>query len=164
MCTLSFIPRRQGYLVAMNRDERLTRVEALPPRSLRFAGTAAIYPHEPRGGTWIAVNDRGITLALLNLGDSSGPRRRSRGEIIPALVGSASLAEAGARMKGEALAGVLPFRLIGIFGRERRIVEWRWDGGDLRRRSFSWRRRHWFSSGISDERARRHRQLVFEAA
>ena len=29
MCTLSFIPRRQGYVVAMNRDERLGRVKGL---------------------------------------------------------------------------------------------------------------------------------------
>jgi len=164
MCTLSFLPRPSGYVVAMNRDERLSRVEALPPRRFEFSGTTAIYPHEPGGGTWIAVNERRMTLALLNLGDSSGRKHRSRGEIIPALVSSGSSAEVGARLRGTDLAGVLPFRLIGIFGGERRILEWRWDGWALRRRSFAWRRQHWFSSGISDERARRGRAPAFESA
>ncbi len=29
MCTLTFIPKPQGYLLGMNRDERLTRELAL---------------------------------------------------------------------------------------------------------------------------------------
>lgn len=151
-------------MVAMNRDERVTRVEALPPR--RFAGDAgaAIYPYEPGGGTWIAANDRRITLALLNLGDSSGRKQRSRGEIIPGLIGSSSQGEADARLRRMELKEVLPFRLIGIFGGERRVLEWRWDGRRLSLRRFRWLRQHWFSSGLSDEQASRGRQPVCDRA
>ncbi len=164
MCTLSFVPRSRGYVVAMNRDERLSRVEALPPRKFVSGDRAAIYPHEPGGGTWIAANDRCITFALLNLGDSSGRKQRSRGEIIPALIGSDSPGEADARLRRMELKGVLPFRLIGIFGGERRVLEWRWDGRRVSRRRLRWLRQHWFSSGLSDEQARRGRQPVCEAA
>ena len=31
MCTVSFIPRHEGYLLAMNRDEKITRGQATPP-------------------------------------------------------------------------------------------------------------------------------------
>ncbi len=164
MCTLSFVPRRNGYVVAMNRDERRSRVEALPPHRFQFSEIAAVYPHEPGGGTWIAVNDRSVTLALLNLGDSSGPKQRSRGEIIPALIESLSMAEADIRLRRKSLRGYLPFRLVGIFGGEGRVAEWRWSGRKLRRRSFPWRRQHWFSSGLSDAQARRHRQPILDAA
>ncbi len=148
----------------MNRDERLTRVEALPPQKVRFSGTVAIYPREPSGGTWIAANNFCVTLALLNFGDSSRRKQRSRGEIIPALIGSSSRAEAQARLRRMDLKGILPFRLIGIFGGERRVVEWRWDGRRVARTAFGWQGRHWFSSGISDEEARRGRQPVCNRA
>ena len=164
MCTLSFIPHGGGYVVAMNRDERLTRVEALPPASFHVAGVTAIYPHEPAGGTWIAANEHRVTLAVLNLGDSRGTKQRSRGEVIPALIESPTSADVVARLQWMDLTGMLPFRLVGFFARERRVIEWRWDGWDLRRRSFPWRRQHWFSSGLSDTRAGRHRRPVFEAA
>lgn len=164
MCTLSFIPRGDGYLAAMNRDERLARVEALPPSSFRFPETSALYPYEPGGGTWIAVNRHGVTLALLNLGAPLGGKQRSRGEVIPAVITSVALAEAEASLRHLDLDGTLPFRLVGIFGRERRIVQWCWDGWELRREPFPWRRQHWFSSGISDVRARRARKPIFDAA
>lgn len=164
MCTLSFVPRRRGYVVAMNRDERLTRVEALPPKKFHLPGFIAIYPHEPGGGTWIAANDHRATFALLNLGDSSGPKQRSRGEIIPALIGSASCVEADAKIRQIDLGDILPFRVIGIFGGERQGCEWRWDGRRVTRLSFPWRGQHWFSSGLSDARARRGRLPVCQAA
>ena len=33
MCTLTFIPKPNGYLLGMNRDERLTREAALAPEA-----------------------------------------------------------------------------------------------------------------------------------
>src|SRR3954464_1119537 len=92
MCTLSFIPTERGYLVAMNRDEQISRETALPPQIFGDA----LYPRDPGGsGTWIGVNSFGITLALLNRNLSGTPhaKLRSRGDVIPALVGSSSLPE-----------------------------------------------------------------------
>ncbi len=66
MCTVSFIARRHGYLLAMNRDEQLTRAEGLPPKIVHVGERKVICPSEPGGGTWIAVNDAGVTFALIN--------------------------------------------------------------------------------------------------
>jgi len=50
----------------MNRDEKLTRPTGLPPKKRMVNGRAVISPSEPGGGTWIALNDHGATLALIN--------------------------------------------------------------------------------------------------
>jgi len=59
MCTLSFIPHLNGYAVGMNRDELRSRPRALAPRYFECNGVTAVYPSEPLGGTWIAVNAYG---------------------------------------------------------------------------------------------------------
>src|SRR5271165_6617690 len=66
MCTVTFSPRRRGYALAMNRDEQLTRVAGLPPREKTISGHKILSPSEPSGGTWISLNDLGVTFALIN--------------------------------------------------------------------------------------------------
>src|SRR5438477_7286592 len=66
MCTVSFIPKHQGFYLAMNRDEKRSRPIAVPPRIVRIAGRSAIFPLDPNGGSWIAVNDAGVCLVLIN--------------------------------------------------------------------------------------------------
>src|SRR4051795_9445416 len=66
MCTVTFIARKNGYGLGMNRDEKLTRVKALPPTRQEINGRIALLPSEPGGGTWIGVNDTGVTFALIN--------------------------------------------------------------------------------------------------
>ncbi len=156
----------------MNRDERLTRVPALPPQMFRSGDLLAVYPHEPEGGTWIASNERGITLALLNWnlrgGQSVMDNRSSRGSIIPHLITQHDVVDVTQKLNTLSLQGILPFRLVGIFWRERELYEWRWNGAALTRVSFPWRPGHWFSSGISDAmagRARReHSRLAWQDA
>ncbi len=72
MCTVSFIARKNGYALAMNRDERLTRVVGLPPPKKAINGLTIILPSEPGGGTWIAVNKSGVTFALINWYSTAG--------------------------------------------------------------------------------------------
>lgn len=73
-----------------NRDELRTRPLAGPPALRRVGSRLAAYPVDPQsGGTWIAANDAGVVLALLNRTDTPGPPRgaaRSRGAIIPTLL------------------------------------------------------------------------------
>ena len=66
MCTISLITRQNGYALAMNRDEQLTRVPGLPPAPKIINGSRVLSPSEPGGGTWIALNVRGVTFALIN--------------------------------------------------------------------------------------------------
>src|ERR1051325_3255768 len=160
MCTLSFVPTKDGYYAAMNRDERLVRSQALSPSTFRIGDLLAIYPFEQSGGTWIACNQRGLTLALLNWsleGSATLSKQRSRGTLIPQLIGKSSLDEV-ARVLGQLnVNGVLSFRLVGVFQNQQQILEWRWNDKSLETFSFPWKPHHWFSSGASDEMAERIR-------
>jgi hypothetical protein len=158
MCTLTFIPKPQGYLLGMNRDEQLTRGPAFPPVAVE-SELPAVYPRESGGGTWIGSNAAGITFALLNQnpGPNAPPKQRSRGEIIPVLLESSRFPEAMRRLQQMDLHGVLPFLLAGLFPAEQIISQCRWDGSRLQFFRIGWDVRHWFSSGVSDEMARKVR-------
>jgi hypothetical protein len=166
MCTLSFIARSRGYLIGMNRDERRTRPLALPPNVTGAGTLEAVYPREDGGGTWIAANALGITFALLNRNarPGSGAKLRTRGDVVPAVLESASMKEAAAIMQRMDLRGMLPFRMAGFFPREAVIAQWNWDANNLELFKLPWQTRHWFSSGISDELAREVRGLTCSTA
>jgi len=129
----------------------------MPPKTYEFDGTRAIYPNAGDGGTWIAANDCGITLALLNWNDIAPPgkgvKTRSRGRVIPALIDSRSLWDLHAVFSASNFKAMMPFRLVGVFPTEREIWEWRWDSIQLDFQIHEWKSRHWFSSSLSDERA-----------
>jgi hypothetical protein len=162
MCTLSFIPTDSGYIVGMNRDEQITRIRSLFPAIIGDA----VYPREPStGGTWLAVNSSGLTLALLNKNEE-GPlpvKLRSRGEFIPSLISAGSLATVHRRLVEIGFKGVWPFRLIAISVEQREVCEWAW-GTHLTQNYYDWENRHWFSSGMSDVEANRVRSAVVEEA
>jgi transport and Golgi organization protein 2 len=166
MCTLSFIPKTTGYLVAMNRDERLLRQRALPPQISDCESLQAVYPREPGGGTWIGSNNAGITFALLNRNSGllKKPKLRSRGEIIPRVLACKDLSQARSSMAAVDPCGMLPFRLVAFFPGERTILQWSWDNDALQAMRLGWRTHHWFSSGISDELAREARSRTFRDA
>jgi len=160
MCTLSFVPTKDGYYAVMNRDERLTRSAALPPSTFRAGDLLAVYPFEEGGGTWIACNQQGITLALLNWNLPASQtlnKQQSRGTLIPQLIGKLNLDEVSRTLGQLSFDGLLPFRIVGVFQDHQQISEWRWDGISLAVLSFPWKLRHWFSSGTSDEMAERIR-------
>ena len=168
MCTLTFVPAEDGYLVGMNRDELLTRPVAFPPKAFKRSGIEMVYPQEPSGGTWIACNGRGNLLALLNWnGNESynlGEKRRTRGFAIPALIGLSDLSTTNSHFQRMDLDGLFPFRLIGVFRNEKIVNEWRWDGAARQFLRFSWDRKHWFSSSLSDSLAEKERGGTCEAA
>jgi transport and Golgi organization protein 2 len=156
MCTLTFIPKPAGFLLAMNRDESLLRQTALPPVMVEKEGLEAAYPSEGgAGGTWIAANSAGIVMALLNQNRerACGPKLRSRGLVIPSLIHAGTMRRVVQRVEGMDFRGMLPFLLLAFFSSEQVIAEWKWDGSTLRSRPWTWRPRHWFSSGISDSMA-----------
>jgi hypothetical protein len=100
MCTVTIVPYSDGFRLVSNRDERLDRPAAAAPTVHQLPCTTAIYPVDPvGGGTWIGVNEAGLAAALLNRTIDSAAARdcmppRSRGLIIPHLLGCRSLIEA----------------------------------------------------------------------
>lgn len=145
MCTVTALSRHllaadvsRGRLllrVVCNRDELLTRAPALPP-TLWAAGTRRVLmPIDPTsGGTWIAANDAGLVFALLNANDEVSPPANtvSRGTIIPALVGCATVSRALAEARRIHADHFAPFRLL-IIDRDE-IVDCRPNGDGIRYR------------------------------
>ncbi len=164
MCTVTFIARKRGYALGMNRDEKNARPTGHPPKRKMRNGHAVISPSEPGGGTWIAVNDCGATLALINwysIAARVAGHAISRGEVVNSVSAAISPDVADAALRGLPLHRINPFRLIGVFPATRRIVEWRWDLKKLGQKSHRWKTRQWISSGFDERTAQRVRGRVF---
>ena len=166
MCTLTFIPRADGYILAMNRDEQIARGPATPPAVVQLGSARAILPTDVEGGTWIGVNEHGLAFALLNWNREGQPviKTRSRGVIIPALLALSHIGEAPVAMQRADLDGIHPFRLIGVSPREKTLVEWQWDQRKLQFSIRDWKSGNWFSSSLSDDQAGAQRGAVCDAA
>jgi hypothetical protein len=166
MCTVTFIPIGDGYLLGMNRDEKIARGAGDPPEVRRFQRTRAIFPSENGVGMWIASNCYGITLALLNWNVPMvvPSHRNSRGLIIPRLLSSTSSAELNHALATQQVANCAPFRLVAVIPGERNVAQWSWNGTHFVRKTFPWDLRHWFSSSASDSCAEELRGRVCRRA
>jgi hypothetical protein len=104
------------FRLVANRDEQRSRPGALPPRRTRHEGIEVVAPVDPLGGgTWIAASSAGLVFVLLNeYGPvaSTDADLRSRGLVIPELVGSESLGAVRERAANLDAESFLPFRLL----------------------------------------------------
>lgn len=131
MCTLSIIPVPGGLRLVTNRDESRRRPAALPPREHDAGGVRATWPIDPSsGGTWVAANERGLILSIINLNrpeiPSPPPGAPSRGLVIPRLAHLSEPAEAGEALAAMDLSAFAPFRLVAAAA-DQPILEARWD-------------------------------------
>jgi hypothetical protein len=133
MCTLTVVPLPDSAVrVAFNRDERPTRPPALPPAVRTFGRRQAVLPTDPQsGGTWLAVNDAGLVLAVLNATPEHPPAaaggRLSRGVVIPALLESDTPADALTELdRAFDYRDFAPFRLV--LAGNGLAADVRWDG------------------------------------
>jgi hypothetical protein len=147
MCTVSILPHPEGpsspvwsgheapilarepwrVRIVCNRDERPTRPKAVPPAQHAVGSRQALMPIDPTaGGTWVAVNDAGLFVTLLNASDrlaQPGQARRSRGEVIPALLEADTLDRAVAAVMALSPANYLPFRLVLVAAGEVHVLK-----------------------------------------
>jgi hypothetical protein len=138
MCTVSWFFDAGGFELFFNRDELRSRGAATPPEIAVTDGTRYLAPTDlDAGGTWLAVNERGTALGLLNAHPAAAMARHgvvSRGLLVRRL---ASLE--GAETLRSALAGVdldrlLPFTLVALSpGGGQAVVDW--DGRELATRA-----------------------------
>ncbi len=122
MCTLTWRSDPDGgYEVFFNRDEVKDREPAIPPREGRCRGVRYLAPVDPRGGgTWLAVNEFGVCVALLNWYGRGMPRRpaegwKSRGCLVADLADVEGPDSMDGRIPGIAVRDYPPFRLIAFF-------------------------------------------------
>ena len=136
MCTMTWFVNDTGYELFFNRDEANTRSRAKLP-SLQFIDEIEyISPTDTdAGGTWIAANNYGVTVCLLNHYQfeqiATYKDWRTRGEVVRMFADTVNLISAEHRFNQLDLADYRAFRmfLIDIRGNNRLFV---WDGHESR--------------------------------
>lgn len=121
-----------------NRDERISRADALAPVLHSIDGQRVLMPSDPEsGGTWIAVNECGVTFSLLNANAAGSlpSEGLSRGGLIPRLAGARSMSEALARLLDADAGRYRPFRLL-ILDAAQLIEGWVEEGRVRYRRAY----------------------------
>lgn len=130
MCTVSWLHEDSGYQLFCNRDERHTRQRAAPPQLQQRAGVTFIAPVDgDHGGSWIGVNEFGLSLCLLNRyqDETARPLQTpvSRGLLLTELMDSDSPAQVSCRIKQHDLTRFQPFTLLALApGTPALIVHW----------------------------------------
>jgi hypothetical protein len=128
MCTVSFVPSGNRFFFTSSRDERVERPLAVFPKLYERNGRKILYPLDPKGGgSWIAVNESGHLVVLLN--GAVKPHqpvanyRMSRGLVVLDLISQLSILEA---FEIYDCSEIEPFTLI-LF-EEKNLWCGRWDG------------------------------------
>ena len=135
MCTLTWLfnDEGQGYSLFFNRDELKTRKRASSPHMQQTNnGVNFLAPTDAdAGGSWLAVNQYGLTICLLNNYNAIDPANRvfkSRGEIVVALIDSHSIAAVEEKLLAMDLSSYRGFQVV-IFQHE--VKEFSWDNVSL---------------------------------
>jgi hypothetical protein len=180
MCTISIIqvpaPSGRGTAslrIVCNRDESRSRPPASPPRWRAVEGSEplrAIWPMDMEaGGTWLGASERGLVLSLLNLNEPprfdprAVPGLRSRGLVVPALLGAECAESAMGRLERMSLRHFAPFRVIAIGpALEAPIAEARWNRTRLEVRWHAQTPLCFVSSGLGDHIASPRLELFEE--
>jgi transport and Golgi organization protein 2 len=135
MCTVSWVHEPDGYHLFCNRDEKRSRAIALPPRIQARGWVRFIAPVDPdSGGTWITVNEFGVSACVLNganltrlplTSNGSSKTPRSRGLFLRNLVWANSTAECTLWMNQLDLTPFSPFTVLFLEPRSpATIAEW----------------------------------------
>ncbi|HEV8123889.1 MAG TPA: NRDE family protein [Gemmatimonadales bacterium] len=130
MCTISWLPRDDGFTLWHSRDEQRARAPGLPPRVERGHGIGWIAPADTEaGGTWIGVNTAGVATAIANLFVGTPPVapaiKLSRGLLVRRLLGRSSTALVATSLSGMNLQPYEPFTLVSLeTGRAPLILRW----------------------------------------
>lgn len=67
MCTITYLPYKNGYILTQNRDESPLRADAIFPVEETVHGQKIIYPKDPEGsGSWFVSAEKGLTLCVMN--------------------------------------------------------------------------------------------------
>jgi hypothetical protein len=132
MCTVSWIHTPRGYHLLSNRDERHTRKPALAPVIHEARGVRFIAPVDgDHGGSWIAVNEFGITFSLVNryrcgqCSSEAKPKPPSRGLLLTSLADCRSQEDAHSRFERLDPAAYPPFTVAVLApGKPSLLLHW----------------------------------------
>jgi Transport and Golgi organisation 2 len=164
MCTVTYIPHKEGFFLTSSRDEKSIRQQALPPAIYAHIETGLVYPKDPdAGGTWIAMAENGNAAVLLNGAfkkhSTQPPYRKSRGKIFIAIIDNNHPLDYFTSVN---LFNIEPFTIILIDNYK--LYECRWDGAKKHvRQSDREQPAIWSSATLYDEEAINKRKQWFAA-
>lgn len=132
MCTVSWKIDRDGYELFFNRDESLTRLEAMPPQLTVKRGVSVLSPVDAdSGGTWLSINDRGISCFLLNhYPKPAGNFSMTRGAIVREMMYCTHVHEFDDLLRALDLRSCAPFR-FGVVAPGMNPRTWSWNCKEL---------------------------------
>jgi Transport and Golgi organisation 2 len=128
MCTVTFIPLKNRYVITSNRDEQHTRKMAVAPSIYTICRNKLLFPKdETASGTWITLHENGNAAVLLNGAfknhTRSGSYKKSRGLILLEIINTKFPVRHFTRMD---FANIEPFTIV-VF-EDNSLYECRWDG------------------------------------
>lgn len=163
MCSVSWWIDASGYQLFFNRDEQKSRAPALPPQTFILRGVKVLMPVDPVGqGSWISVNEHGLSLCLLNHYQGKKPAGEliSRGQLVKYLSSAKTIAEVAQRFSELKLGVFAPFTLLAFELGHSTARELQWNGESFCVvAAFS----PYFSSAVALEDVVTYRQSVYDA-
>jgi len=162
MCTVSFVNNKDVVIITSNRDEKVIRPSALPPKSYTCNGKNVMYPKDPKaGGTWFVIDADGTVLVLLNGGIEKHKvqfsYRKSRGLIALDVICSDSPKDFWKEIN---LEDIEPFTLVLYQGKK--LYELIWDGLIKRKTQLDETQNHiWSSVTLYSDEVRKKRSSWF---
>ncbi|WP_299782641.1 NRDE family protein [uncultured Formosa sp.] len=126
MCTVTYIPQTDGFILTSNRDEKTHR-PTLAPEIYIINNTRVVYPKDKQaGGTWIAGNEKGTCIVLLNGAFENHEKkenyRKSRGTILLEILDAEDVLNYFIEID---LTHIEPFTLI--VAQHNKLTELKWD-------------------------------------
>jgi uncharacterized protein with NRDE domain len=167
MCTVTFVPQKNGFCLTSNRDEKVFR-NTIPPKSYTLKDDIVLYmPKDQKaGGTWIAMNENGRVACLLNGAFEKHEKQnmylKSRGVI---LVESFEYKSINLFCSKIDLNEIEPFTLLLIDShQDLEFIELRWDGKQKHIKLINVNESHiWSSATLYSEEIRNKRAKLFQS-
>ncbi len=162
MCTVTFIPVNDKFIISSNRDEKNTRGRAMAPVVYSINKRKLIFPKDADGGgSWIALHENGNSAVLLNGAFEnhipSPPYLKSRGQVFLNIIASAQPTKYFNEMD---LQQIEPFTIILLDGNH--LYENRWDGKIKYFKQLNKHRPYiWSSATLYDNRVVKKREKWF---
>lgn len=146
MCTVTYLPVNEGFILTSNRDENPNRARAENPSNYSNEIPEVLFPRDPQGkGSWIAIHKNGSARCLLNgayeVHEHKPPYRHSRGLVT---LDSFGFESARSFCDNYPVENLEPFTLIWIDSDS--LFEYRWDGDDKYLNELNAKENHIWSS------------------
>ncbi|MCC6461895.1 MAG: NRDE family protein [Saprospiraceae bacterium] len=161
MCTVTYLPYRDGFILTHNRDEAPARSPQQLSLEQRGRNTLLFPKDTKAGGTWIACSRSGQTACLLNGAflkhAHQPPYRKSRGLV---LLEFFDWTDPDAFFERYELDGIEPFTFL--FFQPGQVTEFRWDGAARHRKDLPPGQSHfWCSATLYPPPMQERREQLF---